>query len=132
MYNKAFERALNEDINDIKMSYKQGGYNKRHHKAKTGSNRMNQNFIPVVHKASGEDNNAIEHLRNNGGASHVCTPQDLIHIINTYIKQGTDEPCNLTNVNQMAANYLQPTKQLGTTGMRVVHNNANNSYVLIK
>ena len=82
-----FNKLLSEDIDDLKTSYKKGGYNKRHHNAKTGSNRLHQNFIPAVHQADATKNNKIEHLRNIAGGTHVCSVDDLIHIINTYIKQ---------------------------------------------
>lgn len=127
-----FNKLLREDIDDMKTAYRKGGYDKRHHNAKTGSNRLHQNFIPVVHRADGKLNNNIEHLRNSPSGTHVCGVDDLIHIINTYIKQGEQSPCNQTNVYQMAAKYLQPHKQLGTTGMMVMHNPVNNSYIIRK
>lgn len=119
-FSAAFRKILSEDIDDLKTSYKKGGYDKRHHNAKTGTNRKHQNFIPVVHQASGLDNNPIEHLRDKAGGEHVCSPQDLIHILNTYIKQGDQEPCNMSNVHMMAQKYLGQGKELGTTGMRVI------------
>jgi hypothetical protein len=124
-----FKKLLSDDVDDVVL-YKKGGHDYRHRNVKTGADRVHQNFIPVVHKASGEDNNAIEHLRNNGGTSHVCTPQDLIHIINTYIKQGDQEPCNINNVQQMAQKYLSTGKDLGTTGMRVMPRGQ--AYVIVK
>lgn len=131
-FEKRFNKLLHEDIDDLKTSYKKGGYDKRHHNAKTGSNRLHQNFIPVVHQANAADNNKIEHLRKSTSGTHVCNVNDLIHVINTYIKQGDQTPCDRTNVYQMAAKYLQPSKQLGTTGMQIVHNPANNSYIIKK
>lgn len=131
-FEKRFSKLIHEDIDDLKTSYKKGGYNKRHHNAKTGSNRKHQNFIPVVHKADGHDNNNVEHMRKSEAGSHVCSPADLIHIINTYIKQGDQAPANSLNVQQLAARYLRPSKQLGTTGMTVVHDPANNTYVIKK
>lgn len=127
-----FNKLLSEDIDDLKTSYKKGGYDKRHHNAKTGASRLHQNFIPVVHQADASKNNKIEHLRDVVGGTHVCSVDDIIHIINTYIKQGDQAPCDRTNVQQMAAQYLQPSKQLGTTGIVVVHNPTNNSYIVKK
>lgn len=127
-----FSKVLSEDINNLRTSFKKGGSNKRHHNAKTGQKRLHQNFIPVVHQANANDNAAIEHIRDRQSGQHVCSPQDLVHIINTYIKQGDQEPCNISNVQQMAQKYLQPKKQLGTTGMRVVFNPTNKSYILLK
>lgn len=131
-FENRLHKLLGEDINDLKTSYKKGGYNKRHHNAKTGSNRKHQNFIPVVHKADAQSNNNVEHMRDTTAGSHVCSPADLIHIINTYIKQGEQAPANTINIQQLAADYLQPSKQLGTTGMTVVHNPANNTYIIKK
>ena len=59
-FEKRFRKMLREDIDDLKTSYRKGGYDKRHHNAKTGSNRVHQNFIPVVHQASATDNKNVE------------------------------------------------------------------------
>ena len=127
-----FNKLLNEDITDLRTLFKKGGYNKRHMNPKTGSNRIHQNFIPDIHKTDPADNSKVEHLRKGKGGSHPLNIGDLIHIINTYIKQGNQEPCNPNNVAVMADKYLKPSKQLGTTGMTVVHNPTTNSFILKK
>ena len=132
-FEKQFRKMLREDIDDLKTSYRKGGYDKRHHNAKTGSNRVHQNFIPVVHQADASDNKNIEHMRDSeGGHPHVCSPQDLVHIINTYIKQGDQEPCNMQNVGDMAGKYLKSGERLGNSNMMVVYNPLNNTYILKK
>ena len=97
-----FNKIMNEDINDLRTLFKKGGSDKRHMNAKTGSKRIHQNFIPVVHRAD------------------------------AYIKQGEQEPCNAHNVHAMADKYLKPSKNLGTTGMTVIHNPATNGFILKK
>lgn len=132
-FEKQFRKMLREDIDDLKTSYRKGGYDKRHHNAKTGSGRLHQNFIPVIHQANPEDNKNVEHMRNSpGGQPHVCSPQDLVDIINTYIKQGEQQPCNIQNVQQMAAKYLRSGKRLGNSNMMVVFNPVNGTYILKK
>ena len=127
-----FNKLLSEDINDLRTLYKKGGYDKRHMNAKTGSKRLHQNLIPAIHRADPSKNNKIEHLRNGESGTQSLNIGDLIHIINTYIKQGSQEPCTAGNVNVMADKYLKPSKQLGTTGITVVHNPATNSFILKK
>ena len=133
-FEKRFLRALEEGhIDDLKRSYIKGGSNKRHHNAKTGSDRKHQNFIPVVHQVDPSDNHNVEHMRDNaGGHPHILSPQDLVHIINRYIKQGDQEPCTVQNVHDMAAKYLRSGKQLGNSSMMVVYNPLNNTYILKK
>lgn len=131
-FKKKFRKCLQEDIDDLRTLYRKGGSDKRHHNAVTGSERLHQQFIPTVHTADGGNNNAIEHLRKAESGSHVCSPSDLVHIINTYIKQGRQEPCNVQNVSQMASKYLGQGKSLGTTGMTVTHVPGNNTYILKK
>jgi hypothetical protein len=127
-----FNKILYEDINDLRTLFKKGGYDKRHMNAKTGSKRIHQNFIPVVHRADGASNNKIEHLRKTASGTVGVDMNDLIHIINTYIKQGDQEPCNAHNVHAMADKYLKPSKNLGTTGIMVIHNPATNGFSLKK
>lgn len=132
-FEKQFCKRLHEDINNLKTSYRKGGYDKRHHNAKTGSNRLHQNFIPVVHQSDPTDNKNIEHVRDNPGAhAHVCSPQDLVDVINTYIKQGDQEPCTMQNVGDMAAKYLKSGKRLGNSDMMITYNPLNNTYILKK
>jgi hypothetical protein len=100
--------------------------------AKTGSKRIHQNFIPTVHRAEGGSNNKIEHLRKTSSGTQPIDMGDLIHIINTYIKQGDQEPCSSHNVAAMADKYLKPSKQLGTTGITVIHNPMTNGFILKK
>ena len=131
-FEEKFNKLLNEDVTDLRTLFKKGGTDKRHMNAKTGSKRIHQNFIPVVHRVDASDNKKIEHLRKSKSGTLGVNMSDLIHIINTYIKQGDQEPCNAHNVAAMADKYLKPSKQLGTTGITIIHNPSTNGFVLKK
>ena len=132
MFKHVFNQLVENTINDLVRSFKYGGSDQRQQHARTGATRMSQNIVPDVHKPDASNNGKIEHLRGVASGKTVCNRNDLMHIINTYIKQGDQEPCTAHNVDQMASKYLAPSKNLGTTGIKVVHNPINNSFMLVK
>ena len=131
-FERKFKKHLHREITDLRTLYRKGGTDKRHHNAQTSPDRLHQTFIPDIHRADATKNNAVEHLRKASSGSHLCSNDDLIHIMNTYIKQGNQEPCNINNVSSMADTHLNPSKMLGTTGISIVHIPSNNTYMLKK
>tara|TARA_R110002110_G_scaffold279383_1_gene494450 strand:+ start:1104 stop:1502 length:399 start_codon:yes stop_codon:yes gene_type:complete len=94
---------------------------KRHLNASTGTDRLHQNFVPDIYKTDSTANGKIEILRDKPNGSETCDINDLIYIINNYIKQGDQQPCDHNNVWEMAKKYLTGDrgKNLGTTGISV-------------
>lgn len=132
MFAKRFVHFLTEDISDLKTLFKKGGNNVRHRNASTSTNRPHQNMIAAIHRADGTENTKIEQLKKRQHGVMNCDNNDLVHIINTYIKQGDQTPCDINNVQQLASQYLSSDKTLGSTGIVVRYNPGYNVYQLVK
>jgi len=129
-----FEKTYNILLEDLSAFKEPVIRKKRHLNPSTSSTRARQNWVPEIYKTDPTSNSKIEILRNKDNGTETCAVSDLIHIINNYIEQGEQEPCNHNNVWDYAKKYLtgDSGKNLGTTGITIYLDPITNLFKLTK
>jgi len=113
---------INEDLKP----YQKNGFR--------GEMRLKQQWVPDSHRTDMSLNNKIENLRKKENGLLPCDVNDLIYILNNYIFQGDEAPCDQNNVMELAKKHLsgKSGKNLGTTGIVVFLDPQTNSYMMKK
>ena len=127
----AYDQIYSESISPFKDFYKlrqknlepftlHRKYGTRQQRGITGGNRLHQNIVPAVHRADPTLNAAIEALKKSTTGTKPCNVKDLMYIINKYILQNDDDPCNQSNLGDMVVKYLRVPKNLGKSGIQII------------
>lgn len=121
-FKKRFMSLLNEDLKP----YQKNGFR--------GELRQNMRWVPDSHRTDASLNNKIEILRKKDNGVMPCDMNDLIYILNNYIFQGEQSPCDHSNVMELAKKHLsgRSGKNLGTTGILVFLDPQTNTYKMRK